>query len=105
MASESENEEKTVESSRLVLGAATRTDSAIRTTAEKYISRAKTTEVVTTIRENPLTAIALAAAAGFVVGGGMASRPGLLILALLGRKAAQEIAINFVGEMVWGRTS
>jgi hypothetical protein len=104
MASESENEES-IESSRLVLGAATKTDSAIRSTAEKYISRAKTKEVEATIRENPLTAIALAAAVGFVVGGGMASRPGLLILALLGRKAAQEIALNFVSEMVWGRTS
>jgi hypothetical protein len=43
--------------------AATKTHSAIRSTAEKYLSRAKTTEAVTTIRENPLAAIALTAAA------------------------------------------
>jgi ElaB/YqjD/DUF883 family membrane-anchored ribosome-binding protein len=105
MASESENEEKTIESSSLVLEAATKTDSAIRSTAEKYINRTRAREVETTIRENPLAATALAALAGFVVGGGMASRPGSLILALLAREAAQEAATNFVGEMVRGRRS
>ena len=56
----------------------------------------------TTIPNQPLAAMAIAAAAGFVVGGGMASRPGLVILALLGRKAARETAANFIGRIVPG---
>jgi ElaB/YqjD/DUF883 family membrane-anchored ribosome-binding protein len=105
MASEPESEQKTAQSSGFAAEAAKKTDSAISNTAQKYISRTRTKEVETAIRNKPLAATALAAAAGFIVGGGMASRPGLLILALLGRKAAREIAINFAGEMVRGRVS
>jgi ElaB/YqjD/DUF883 family membrane-anchored ribosome-binding protein len=103
MVSETESEQKTAESSKFGAEAAKKTDSAIRNTAQKYISRTGTKEVETAIRNKPLAAAALAAAAGFVVGGGMASRPGLVILALLARKAARETAINLVGEMVRGR--
>ena len=103
MASEIEGEQKNAESSSFAALAAKKTDSAIRNTAQKYISRIGTKDVETAIRNKPLTAAALAAAAGFVVGGGMASRPGLVILALLARKAARETAINLVGEMVRGR--
>jgi ElaB/YqjD/DUF883 family membrane-anchored ribosome-binding protein len=94
MASEPESEQKTAQSSGFAAEAAKKTDSAISNTAQKYISRTRTKEVETAIRNKPLAATALAAAAGFIVGGGMASRPGLLILALLGRKAAREIAIT-----------
>jgi hypothetical protein len=103
MASEPESDQKTAQSSGFAAEAAKKTDRAISNTAQKYISRTRTKEVETAIRNKPLAATALAAAAGFIVGGGMASRPGLLILALLGRKAAREIAINFAGEVVRGR--
>jgi hypothetical protein len=103
MASEFESEQKIGEaSSTFVDEAARKTDSAIRNTAQKYIGRGGAREVETTIRDKPVAAMAIAAAAGFVVGGGMASRPGSVILALLGRKAVRETAANFVGQMVRG---
>ena len=104
MASESESEQKIGESSSTFVDeAAKKTDSAIRNTTQTYIGRGGAREVDTTIPNQPLAAMAIAAAAGFVVGGGMGSRPGLVILALLGRKAVRETATNFVGQMVRGR--
>jgi hypothetical protein len=35
-----------------------------------------------------------------IVGGGLATRPGLAMLILFGRMAAKETAVNFVTEMV-----
>jgi ElaB/YqjD/DUF883 family membrane-anchored ribosome-binding protein len=105
MASEREIEEKTGEQSRLIADAALKTNNAIRTTAERYVSRTTATEAEKTIGENPLVAAALAAAVGFVIGGGMTSRPGLLILALVVRKALRETGVNFVIEMVRSRMS
>jgi hypothetical protein len=99
MDSGTDGEQETSKSSTF----ANKTDSAIRNTAQKYIGRGGAKEIETTIRNKPLAATAIAAAAGFIVGGGMASRPGLVILSLLGRKAARETATNFVGEMVRGR--
>jgi hypothetical protein len=104
MASESKSEEDNG-SSRLIVEAATKMNNAIRITAEKYISRTTATEVERTIRENPLVATVLAATSGFVVGGGMTSRPGFLILALVVRKALRETGFHFVGEMVRSRMS
>ena len=38
--------------------------------------------------------LALAAGAGFVIGGGMASKMGIALIGLVGRKAAAETATN-----------
>ena len=48
----------------------------------------------------PRTPAYLAATAGFIFGGGLATRPGLAMLMLFGRMAAKETAVNFVTEMV-----
>jgi len=93
-----EGEQNNARSSSLAAIAAKRTDRAIRNTAQKYISTIATNNSETAIRNKPLIAAALAAAAGFVVGGGLASGAGLVILALLARKTAQDIAINLVVE-------
>src|ERR1700722_9793693 len=104
MSFEIEGEQNNARSSSFAAIAAKRTDSAIRNTARKYISTIGTNDVEAAIRNKPLTAAGLAAAAGFVVGGGMASGPGLVILALLARKAAREIAINLVVEIFLHRS-
>jgi ElaB/YqjD/DUF883 family membrane-anchored ribosome-binding protein len=47
------------------------------------------------IRDRPLFYLALAAGAGFVIGGGLATKTGAALLGLFGRKAAVETATNF----------
>jgi 1,4-dihydroxy-2-naphthoyl-CoA synthase len=81
-------------------GAARKADGAIRDTAQKYLDRSGIKvdlhQIEESIRERPLPAVAIAAAAGFVVGGGMVTRLGLLTLTLFGRQAARETASNFI---------
>lgn len=80
--------------------AAMKADEAIRDTAQKYIDKAglklDLKQVETKILRNPKPAIAIAAGAGFIVGGGMVTRLGLAMLALFGRQAARETATNFI---------
>lgn len=54
------------------------------------------------VREEPLTALAIAAAAGFVLGGGVNRRLGLAILTTVGRIALQSAATSLITEMVVG---
>jgi hypothetical protein len=51
-------------------------------------------------REKPLTSIGIAAAAGFIVAGGLTTRLGLAVLAIFGRKAGRELAANIVSGAV-----
>ena len=52
------------------------------------------------IRDRPLFYVTIAAGMGFVAGGGLASRWGLVLLGLAGRRAAVETATNFGRQMV-----
>jgi hypothetical protein len=54
------------------------------------------------VRDEPLGALALAAAAGFIVGGGLNSRVGQALLAILGRIAVQSAAASLFTGMVAG---
>lgn len=54
------------------------------------------------VREAPLGALAIAAAAGFLVGGGLKNRVGLAILAIVGRIAIQSAASTFIEALVAG---
>jgi 1,4-dihydroxy-2-naphthoyl-CoA synthase len=80
--------------------AVSKADGAIRDTAQKYLDRSgiklDLRQIEKTIREKPLRSAAIAAGAGFVVGGGMVTRLGLATLALFGREAARETATNFI---------
>ncbi|SRR5712692_4796057 len=99
-----ENERDASESSPPVRKVAEKTDRAIVNTAQKYLNRRGVEldlrKLERTIREKPLSAAAIAATAGFIVGGGLATRPGIAILVLFGRIAARETAVNLVTEMV-----
>jgi len=54
------------------------------------------------VRDEPLTALAIAAAAGFVLGGGVNRRLGLAILTMAGRIALQSAAASLITGMVVG---
>ncbi len=83
-------------------GAVSKADGAIRDTAQKYLDRSgiklDLQQIEKTIREKPLRSAAIAAGAGFVVGGGMVTRLGVATLALFGRQAARETATNFISK-------
>jgi hypothetical protein len=48
------------------------------------------------VRDEPLTALAIAAAAGFVLGGGVNRRLGLAMLTIVGRVALRNVAASVI---------
>ena len=48
------------------------------------------------IRDKPIVSAGIAAAAGFIVGGGLTSRAGVALLFLFGRKLAGELTTNLL---------
>ncbi len=54
------------------------------------------------VREEPLTALAIAGGVGFVFGGGANSRIGLALLTLVGRIALRGAATSFIVGLVTG---
>ena len=53
-------------------------------------------DIVEYINDEPLTALAIAGAAGFILGGGAGSRIGLAALAMVGKIALRGAATNFL---------
>jgi hypothetical protein len=53
-------------------------------------------DIVEYIKDEPLTALAIAGAAGFILGGGASSRLGLAALAMVGKIALRGAATNFL---------
>jgi hypothetical protein len=99
-----ENERDLSEAVTPVRRVAEKTDRAIVNTAQRYLNRRgidfDLRQLEKTIRDKPLFAAALAATAGFIFGGGLATRPGLAMLMLFARMAAKETVVNLVTEMV-----
>jgi hypothetical protein len=54
------------------------------------------------VREEPLTALAIAGGAGFILGGGANSRIGLALLTIVGRIALRGAATSFIVGLVTG---
>ncbi len=54
------------------------------------------------VREEPFTALAIAGAAGFILGGGANSRIGLALLTIVGRIALRGAATSFIVGLVTG---
>ena len=71
-------------------GAAQTANKAINETARKYLAAAgikiDLEDIQKRIRDRPLFYLAIAAGAGFVIGGGMATKWGLALLGLVGRR-------------------
>jgi hypothetical protein len=107
MTLENESEHIIGESTIPVMDATKRADNAVRDTARTYLRRfginLDPEQMERSIRDRPLRSAAIATAAGFIIGGGMATRPGVAILALFVRKAAKETASNLMTAMVRGR--
>jgi ElaB/YqjD/DUF883 family membrane-anchored ribosome-binding protein len=104
MTSEKEkSDQRADEATSPTMDALKRTDNAIRDTARTYLGKfgvnLDIVRVETSIRERPLRFTAIAATAGFIVGGGMTTRPGVAILALFGRKVVTETAANLITGM------
>ena len=59
-------------------------------------SHGRDRDVVEYIKDEPLTALAIAGAAGFILGGGATSRIGLAVLAMVGKIALRGAATNFL---------
>jgi ElaB/YqjD/DUF883 family membrane-anchored ribosome-binding protein len=108
MALQNEGERDMDESTSPTMDAGKRADNAVRDTARTYLRKFGVNldldKIEKSIRDKPLPSAAVAAAAGFIIGGGMATRPAVAILALFGRKAARETATNFMTGMVRART-
>jgi ElaB/YqjD/DUF883 family membrane-anchored ribosome-binding protein len=104
MRTEDTNERDLNESLTSAKKVAEKTDRVLVDTAQRYLKRRgvdfDVRQLEKTIREKPVTAAALAATVGFIVGGGLATRPGTAMLVLLGRMAARETAVDLVTGMV-----
>jgi hypothetical protein len=104
MTVENNSEHSIDESISPPLDVARRADVAIRDTLRTYLKQFGVNidleQIEKTIRRNPLPSAAIAAASGFVIGGGIATRPALAILGLFGRKAVTATAANFMTGMV-----
>jgi hypothetical protein len=56
------------------------------------------------IRDRALFSLGIAAGVGFVLGGGLGTRPGVMLLGLFGRRAARQTATN-IGRQVFQKSS
>src|SRR5215467_48361 len=54
------------------------------------------------IEANPLSALAIAAGAGFLIGGGLRNRLGRALLAFAGRKVAKELMLSAIATSIDG---
>jgi hypothetical protein len=76
----------------------------LKDTVRKYLDvagiKVDLNEIQEVIRKRPLLSLGVAAGAGFVIGGGLATRLGVTLLASVGRKAATETATNFGRQVV-----
>lgn len=104
MGLEKENERHIEESVSSIGKGTKKADEALRDTAQGYLNRfgigLDLRQVEKSIRDKPLSSAAIAGAAGFILGGGMAIRPAAAILVLLGRQAAKETATNLMTGMM-----
>jgi ElaB/YqjD/DUF883 family membrane-anchored ribosome-binding protein len=107
MALQDEDENSVDESTSPIMDAAKKADNAVRDTARTYLRRfgvdVDLEQIERSIRDKPLRSAAIAAGAGFVIGGGMATRPAVALLALFGWRAAKETATNLMAGMVRAR--
>ena len=80
-------------------GTAKKASRAVKDTAQKYLDAAgleiDLDDIEKRIRDRPRFYLLLAAGAGFVVGGGLATNLGVALLGMFGRMAAVETATNF----------
>ncbi|MBV8358207.1 MAG: hypothetical protein JO189_09770 [Deltaproteobacteria bacterium] len=81
---------------------------AMRDTAQKYLDMAGMKvdlgDIEQRLRDRALFSLGLAMGIGFILGGGLATKPGVMLLGLFGRSAVRQTAKN-VGEQVLQKAS
>ena len=81
--------------------AARRGEDRLEETAQEYLDEAgvgiDSSQILNLIRDRPLNAAGLAAAAGFVVGGGLAGAAGLAVLGIVARTAVRSTVFDLLG--------
>jgi hypothetical protein len=91
------------ESAASIAEGAKTVNSAIRDTAQKYLNAAgmkvNMKDIEKRLRDRGLLSLGVAAGLGFILGGGLATRPGVMLLGLFGRAAARQTEMN-VGRQV-----
>ena len=69
--------------------------------AQEYLDEAgvgiDSSQILSLIREQPLKAAGIAAAAGFVVGGGLAGATGLAVMGIVARTAVRSTVFDLLG--------
>src|SRR5258708_1881426 len=104
MARENAIERNANESMTPMMKAAEKADRALVDTAQSYLRRRgfelDLRQVEKSIRDQPRSSAAIAASAGFIAGGGLATRPGLAMMILFARIAARETAVNFATSLM-----
>ena len=89
-----------------VAGIAKTANRAVRDTAQRYLNVAGVNvdleNIEQRIRGRALLSLGLAAGTGFVLGGGLGTRPGVLMLAMFGRVAARRTATNMARQVFQG---
>lgn len=73
-----------------------------KSAAEDEKLRRRERDIGEYIREEPLTALAIAGGVGFILGGGANSRIGLALVTIVGRIALRGAATNFIVDLVAG---
>ena len=95
---EDDKEKSIDESIYSVKGAAQKARRAVKDTAQQYLDTAGMNldleDVEERIRDSPYYSVAIAAGVGFLLGGGLATTPGAVLLGLFGRRAARDTASN-----------
>jgi hypothetical protein len=96
---ESTTAKSTEETIASAVGATGKANRAMKETAQKYLDMARIKVNLDDIEEKisgqPLLYLALATSAGFILGGGMGTNIGIMLLGLFSRRAAAETATNF----------
>jgi hypothetical protein len=91
------------ESAASVAGTAKVANRAVRDTAQKYLNAAGINVDLRgfeeRLRDRALLSLGIAAGVGFVLGGGLATKPGVMLLGLFGRATTRRTVTN-VGRQV-----
>jgi ElaB/YqjD/DUF883 family membrane-anchored ribosome-binding protein len=107
MSRRSESEDVMDESTSAIADITKKADDAVRDTARTYLTRfgvkIDLEKIEKSIRHKPLRSAGIATGAGFVIGGGMTTRPGVALLAFFSWIAAKDAATHLLTCMLRAR--
>jgi ElaB/YqjD/DUF883 family membrane-anchored ribosome-binding protein len=109
MSRQSESEDGMDEPTSAIMDVTKKAGDAVKDTARTYLSRFGANidleEIERSIRKKPFRSVAIATGVGFVIGGGMVTRPAVALLSFFGWIAAKDAATRLMTGMVRARTN